>query len=121
MDGIFSSLYRVNNIDNLYTLTNVKYTPVCSSSSFNDISKFTITNEEVLVIRNKMETEIKIYLPFFNDEYIYDGYFLSNKCKPNEKNDSRHCIINRDGNIIYVTCGKITGIFEFEEYLKFLL
>ena len=34
------------------------------------------------------------------------------------QNDSRNCNMEKNGNIITVNCGKIIGIFEFEEYIK---
>ena len=33
-------------------------------------------------------------------------------------NDNRSCVIEKDGNVITVNCGKIIGIFELETFIK---
>ena len=65
------------------------------------------------------DTEIKYYVDLnsYFQNFKYISYFLSSKCKLISQNDSRECNIYQDKNIISVNCGKITGIFEFEEYI----
>ena len=56
------------------------------------------------------------------NKFKYKGYFLSNKTKLLSKSDSRDINIEEiEKNVITVNCGKIYGIFEFEDYmLKYL-
>ena len=109
MDGPFFSLYPLNDTCDIYSLTHVLYTPINNNENFNLTS-----------IKNNIENDVIKYLPDFFDYFEYDSYFLSNKTKINNdsKNDSRECIIENNKNIISVNCGKICGIFIFEEYLK---
>ena len=118
MDGPFFSLFPRDISKQKYTLTHVSYTPIIQSNKIEDILNYKIKDEEVENIKKLMVNEvIKIY-PKFTNSFKYYSYFLSYKCKLDCKNDSRECIIERDNNIITVNCGKITGIYEFEKYLK---
>ena len=118
MDGGFSSIFPKNLENNEYTLTNVTHTPFIKSKQFKEIENYILNETELQNIKNNMENNIKIYLPDFEKEFKYIGYFTSFKCKMNNNNDGRECIITHDKNIISVHCGKIIGIFEFEKYLK---
>ena len=119
MDGPFSSLYPRDIENNLYTLTDVEYTPIISSSNYLDIENYVVTNEEVEQIKLKMCNKFKKYYPDFENNFEYTSYFLSKKTKHVSVSDSRDIIIDQiDNNIISVNCGKICGIFKFEEYIK---
>ena len=65
-----------------------------------------------------METDVIKYYKNFTKDFKYINYFTSYKCKSKCNNDTRDCNILQNNNIISVNCGKITGIFEFEKYLK---
>ena len=67
-----------------------------------------------------MINKINIYYPNFLNTFAYEGYFLSNKTKLISNSDSRECNIEKNGNIISINCGKITGIFEMENYFNSL-
>ena len=118
MDGDFFSLFPRDITKEKYTLTHVKYTPVIKSRDINEILNYKITNEEVINIRKNMEKDVKIYYKEFKNNFEYIDYFTSYKCKLISKNDTRECNIEENDNIISVNCGKITGIFEFEDYIK---
>ena len=119
MDGPFFSLFPRDITKQLYTLTHVKYTPYLSSTNVDDIlSNNNINILDVEKIKNKMEIDVKKYYKDFKKHFIYYDYFTSYKCKNLCQNDSRNCNIEKNGNIITVNCGKIIGIFEFEEYIK---
>ena len=119
MDGPFSSLYPRDIENNLYTLTDVEYTPIISSINYLDIENYVITNEEVEQLKLKMCNKFKKYYPDFENNFEYNSYFLSKKTKQVSVSESRDIIIDQiDNNIISVNCGKICGIFEFEEYIK---
>jgi hypothetical protein len=117
MDGDFFSLFPRNINKDKYTLTHVKYTPLIKSHNINDILNYKITEEEINNIKKNMENEVKIYYSEFRDNFEYVDYFTSYKCKLISNNDTRECNIEEYNNIITVNCGKITGIFEFEDYL----
>jgi len=122
MDGLFFSLFPRNINKQTYTLTHVLYTPILSSNNIEDINNYNIQEENVLDIKEKMTNDVLKIYPNFHKSFIYKSYFLSYKCKLISNNQTRECIIEENNNIINVNCGKITGIFEFEEYLnKYLL
>jgi hypothetical protein len=119
MDGKFSSLYPRDINNSIYTLTDVEYTPVISSLNYNDILNYDITDDKCEQIKQNMEIKFKDYYPNLDINFKYVGYFLSNKTKPLSASDSRDIIIEEiDKNVITVNCGKIYGIFEFEDFIK---
>ena len=119
MDGKFCSLYPRDIENKLYTLTDVEYTPIFSSTSFTDIKNYDYNKIDVNFIKDKMEKKIKLFYPTFDKNFIYISYFLSKKTKLLSSSDSRDINIEEiDNNIYSVNCGKIYGIFEFEDYIK---
>ena len=118
MDGQFFSLFPRSISNNKYTLTHVKYTPLIKSENIKDIMDYNITSEKVLEVKKYMETEVIKYYKNFLKDFKYDSYFTSYKCKSKSNNDNRDCNILQKNNIISVNCGKITGIFEFENFIK---
>lgn len=118
MDGEFSSLFLYKN--DIYTLTNVKYSPLVKSKHFNDVKNF---NEYNLDKKKKyMEENIKFYYPDFNKNFVYTGFYESYKCKNKCLNDSRDININIKNNIFNIWCGKISLIFELDEKInKFVI
>jgi len=122
MDGKFSSLYPREKHKFTYTLTDVEFTPIISSPHYKDILEYKITKEKIEEIKHNMETKIKEYYPEFNTTFEYLEYFLSNKTKLISSSDSRDITIKEvEKNVITVNCGKIYGIFEWEQYiLKYL-
>jgi hypothetical protein len=82
---------------------------------------YNITDEDINIIKNNMENDVKIYIPDFLKKFNYQSYFISYKCKTISNNDTRFYIIEKDKNIISVNCGKIIGIFDFENYQKNVL
>jgi hypothetical protein len=118
MDGKFSSLYPRDVSNNLYTLTDVEYTPIISSSNYREIEEYVVSDIEIATIKDKMENKIKHYYKDFNKDFVYSSYFLSKKTKPISSSDSRDAIIEEiEKNVISVNCGKIYGIFKFEKFV----
>ena len=119
MDGHFSSLYPLDGNCILYSLTNVKYTPLITSYCFNTVENYKITENIVQDIKNNMEKEIEKYIPNFKNIFLYDSYFIAYKTKSiNNNNDNRDCNIIKNKNIFHICCGKITGIFKVEDYFR---
>ena len=126
MDGNFLSIYPRDTASGhpfpTYTLTDVEHTPIIRSSDYHDIANHLVTWEQINEIRDKMFAKVKKYYPRFEDDFKYAGYFLSKKTKSISGSDSRDIVIeNHGGRVVTVNCGKIYGIFEFEEYLRGLL
>ena len=117
MDGNFFSLFPRNINKDKYTLTHVKYTPLIKSENINDILTYKVTDDILENVKNNMEKDVKIYYAEFKNNFQYVDYFTSYKCKLISNNDTRECNIEEYNNIITVNCGKITGIFELDEYL----
>ena len=118
MDGLFFSLFPRNINKQIYTLTHVLYTPVIISNNIEDINNYNIQEKDVQDIKEKITNDVLKIYPNFQNAFIYKSYFLSYKCKLISNNQTRECTIEEYNNIITVNCGKITGIYELELYLK---
>jgi len=117
MDGEFSSIYYYK--DDLYTLTNVKYTPLIKSKNFEDIKNYNNYNLEEKI--KLFEEDIVEYYPDFKNNFEYYNKFESFKCKNINDDDSRDININIEENIFNVWCGKISLLFEMDKYIdKFI-
>ena len=117
MDGEFSSIYYYK--DDIYTLTNVKYTPLIKSNVFEDIKNYNNYNLKKNI--KLFEEDIINYYPEFKINFEYYNFYESFKCKNINDNDSRDININIDENIFNVWCGKISLIFEMNKYIdKFI-
>jgi hypothetical protein len=118
MDGKLLSLYPRDIENKLFTLTDVEYTPIITSYNYSDIENYQVKEDEIFSIKEKMFEKIKYYYPEFKDIFEYHSYFLSKKTKMTSTSDSRDITIEEiDKNIISVNCGKIYGIFDFEEFI----
>jgi len=119
MDGNFLSLYPRDVNKELFTLTDVEYTPIIKSENYNDIKNYVVSNGEIEDIKGKMINKCKYYYPEFENNFEYVSYFISKKTKTISQTDSRDISIEEvDNNIISVNCGKIYGIFDFEKYIR---
>ena len=118
MDGDFSSLYPRDIGKHTYTLTDVEYTPLIKSDNYEDILNYKIDEENIKIVKNKMITKFEKYYPEFQEYFEYDSYFLSKKTKPVSLSDSRYVTIEEiTENVLSVNCGKIYGIFNWEDYV----
>ena len=117
MDGNFFSIFPRDIKAKTYTLTHVKYTPLLKSDNLQEILDYNVTDENVKGVIENMESEVLKMYKSFNENFVYKYYFLSYKCKPLSNCDTRECNIENNDGIISVNCGKISGIFEFEEYI----
>jgi FAD dependent oxidoreductase len=118
MDGNLPSLFIRNKKDHLYSLTHVKYTPLFRSLDKHAVLNYIASEEEIENSKMNMESDIKKYIPEFDDIFKYDSYYFGYKLKKNDKSDDRTCNIEKNGNIISVNGGKITGIYNFEAYFN---
>lgn len=114
MDGEFSSLYYYN--ENIYTLTNVKYTPLITSNDFNIVNNYNNYNLNDKV--ELFEKNIIEYFPDFKKHFEYTSLYESYKCKNISTDDSRDININIEKNVFNVWCGKISFIFEVDDYIN---
>jgi len=117
MDGQFFSLFPRDISKKLYTLTHVKYTPLIKSMDIRDVISYKVTPLILENVKRKMEKDVMTYYPEFNDHFEYCDYFTSYKCKLLRNTDTRECVIEEHNNVVNVNCGKITGIFDFEDYI----
>lgn len=103
VDGPFFSLFPYK--DNLFTLTDVEFTPYKHKD-----------------MRAHIEKKAKSYIPDFDSYFEYVESFMSHKIKPiNNSNDDRSLIFKKHGKKIIVRGGKIGGIFAMEDMLKNIL
>lgn len=119
MDGQFSSLYPREIEKGIYTLTDVEHTPLFCSNNFDEVNKIKITEDLILTKKTQMESKFIEYYSDFLKNFEYCGYFTSNKTKLNSGSAFRDTIITEiEPNVISVNCGKIYGIFKFENFIK---
>jgi len=118
MDGKFFSIYPYG--DDLFTLTDVEYTPIKKFKSPKKIESYKskITKSKIESIKNKMEKKVLEYYDDFNNHFKYHDFFLSVKCKTVSGSDERYPIINKNGNIIDCYTGKIQGIYIITDYVN---
>lgn len=117
MDGNYSSIFYYK--DNIYSLTNVKYTPLIKSTKINDIKWFDKYN--INEKRNEFEKQIEYFYKDFKKHFRYYSYYISYKCKEISKNDTRDINIKINKNIFNVFSGKISLVFELDDYIKYFL
>jgi hypothetical protein len=118
VDGKFFSIYPYK--DNLYTLTDVEYTPIKKFKKYNSLKSFgkNINDKKVSEIKEKMEKKVLEYFPQFKNHFKYEDYFLSVKSKINNTSDTRYPIITQQNNLINCITGKIQGIYIIEDYIN---
>lgn len=121
MDGNFPSLFIRNINNNTYSLTHVLYTPIRKAHTFNIVMQYNPTPNEIESNKLAMEKDIEYYIKDFKEYFVYKHHYFGYKIKKSTTSDDRTCDISRNNNIISVHGGKITGIYEFEKYLKDIL
>ena len=73
-------------------------------------------------VKNNIEKKVEYYYESFKNDFEYIGFFLSNKTKIISSSQSRECNIEKiNDKLITINCGKITGIFDMEDYFKEIL
>lgn len=107
VDGKLMSIYPYDLNSNLYSLTDVEFTPQSSLS--------------VEILKNKMENKILKYYDNFLNDFRYHSYVKSIKYKVKNLSDTRVPLITQKENIINCFTGKIQGIYLIESYIKNLL
>lgn len=118
MDGKFLSIYPY--IDDLYTLTDVKHTPLEVFNSIEDLNNYKSKIDQYYLSNKKdiFENKVRKYFPDFDNHYKYTNYFLSTKSKVISNSDNRYPIISKEDNLINCFTGKIQGIYVIEDYIK---
>jgi hypothetical protein len=125
MNGSFFSLLKSpQEKNNTHTLTHVEHGRIGKYSSIEE-AKINITDKNKKNLTEKMLEEIKFY---FKKEYFEEIYKnLSKKINCCIKtiipsmSDSRDLYVVKNKNTIFLTCGKISGIFDAErEILQWL-
>jgi len=119
IDGKFFSLYPHDISNNIYTLTDVEFTPLICSKNIKDIDNYILNKNKIDEVKYEMENKLNYYYSDFKTNFEYIDFFCSNKIKLVSNSDSRECNIEKiNDKLITINCGKITGIFEMEDYFK---
>ncbi len=117
MDGEFFSIFPFD--DNLFLLTHVKHTPYMQTDILNDNTH--IAENESDRVRKLVEDDVKNYIPNFAEIYKYHSYYCSIKTKFDNQCADRSLQTFNKGKYHSFIGGKITGIFEMEQYVRDLL
>jgi hypothetical protein len=125
MDGDLFSLYPY--INNIYTLTSVKYTPILKTSNIETARQVLkdVTDDFKRERRNSFEEQACKYMPDFLERFKYESVELSLKTKTESESDSRFCIVEHNNGLIDVFSGKIDtlkfaedSVFKIMENIK---
>lgn len=119
VDGNFFSIYPYR--DNLYTLTDVEYTPIRRFDKVKKLEKYKENIDGSSFIdtnREHIEKKVKKYFSDFDKHFHYHSYFLSTKSKIKSASDNRAPVIIPDDNVIHCFTGKIQGIYLIEDYVN---
>jgi hypothetical protein len=111
MDGPFYSLYPYDLERKLYTLTSVQHGVLYAGRE----CRYSVSDDIVGRVRARMESEFAEFIPDFTQIAHYAGHYTSWKTKPRTENDDRSLRYSKDGRVIHMYGGKITGIFQAEE------
>lgn len=114
VDGDFFSIYPYHS--NLFTISDVEYTPIRTSDRMDNLS--VVQEDEVNLIKGRIEDKILKYFPDFLDYFNYHSFFTSIKSKYKSKSADRYPVLNGESNIINCFTGKIQGIYIIEDYVK---
>ena len=116
MDGNLFSLFPY--VDDLCTLTHVKYTPLGRFDHLQDAVNCIngLNDADVSELRSNIETHVTSYFPSFPDFFEYQSYYTSIKTKRKiDQTDSRMTRIDHIVDNVYsVHSGKIDTIFDIE-------
>lgn len=118
VDGNFFSLYPYNAEQNKFTLTDVEHTPLKIFDSMENMHAYKVTDDLVYKKRVLMEEKVTKYLPNFNKNFKYSGYFLSTKAKSINSTADRYPIVKINDKIIHAYIGKIQGIYPVQDLIQ---
>jgi hypothetical protein len=118
IDGPLFSIYPFNKTQ--YTITDVEYTPLYTSSYLTDINDYKSKIDQSYIddIKIKMEDKIFKYYKEFKHHFKYKDFYTSVKVKRNSKSADRYPVIVKNNNIINCFTGKIQGIYILEDYIN---
>jgi len=104
VDGKLMSIYPYDLDKNLYSLTDVEFTPQ--------------GNLPIEYLKDKMEDKVLNYYENFLNDFKYHSYVSSVKCKVKNLSDTRVPLISHNENVVRCFTGKIQGIYLIEDYIK---
>jgi hypothetical protein len=119
VDGNFFSIYPYNQ--NLYTVTDVQYTPLCKGTDLNELlhKEYSINNQLISNISSLIEKKVCNIYPNFLEDFKYKSYFTAIKSKTYNQTADRYPVINViDTKVINCFTGKIQGIYKIVEDVK---
>jgi len=120
IDGDFISIYPYNKKDGkeIFTVSDVKYTPVEKFNKIKEKDNFRFSQHEADFYKEIITARVSKYYPEFKDKFKYNSFFLSTKSKYTNQSADRSPVISRQDNVINCFTGKIQGIYVIEDYLK---
>ena len=110
MDGPFVSLFPLDLNNNLYTLTHVRHSP--QPNGFNPST--------VETLRPFFEECARTYVPNFDTDFVFVDFFESKKAKQHSSCASRNLVCTMFRNVVSVSAGKITAIYDMEAAVTWL-
>lgn len=117
VDGSLFSIYPYEN--NLYTVTDVEFTPMKRFNLISDVKNYlqNIQETDIVMRRQKIEDRISLFYPNFKNDFEYSDHFISVKSKTPNDSDDRSPVISTQKNLINIFTGKIQGIYLIEEFV----
>ncbi len=111
MDGDFVSLFPLDMQGRLYSLTHVAHSP----------QKGLVDSSLVEKIRPLFEEGANEYIPDFSKNFVFVDYFVSKKAKQKSSCASRNLVVSTFQNVVSISAGKITAVYDLERTLAWLL
>lgn len=121
VDGNFYSLYAYKPTENLFTLTSVHFTPIFVTKCAKQVDEFIKNITPLDINRHRALIEHDVSKSFINllTDYMYHSYFLSIKTKfINTGFSDRHTRVEKNGKIVSVCGGKITGALQLQSVVE---
>ncbi len=117
MDGDFQSLTPYSPLANHYTLYDVEFSSIIKSNNLEDIrSQASSYGDEILHQREMIEKAC-FYYKDFDKKYQIVGKISTIRATHNNKDANRSLLFDCNSRLIKIFSGKISSIFQAEEYI----
>lgn len=120
MDGKFQSLSPYSDeVDNLYYLYDVEYSPIFSSVDYKEVSieYRKLQNQKDILFEKNIFEKASYYYPDFNKRFSKIGNVTVIRTTLLNADANRSIQYERDGKVIKILSGKISSVFEAEEMI----
>lgn len=118
VDGPLFSIYPY--LDSKYTITDVEFTPLHTERYLSNLLDYrdSLQTNYIFKLRDQIESKIEKYYNSFTLDFKYIDYNTAIKVKKVSESADRSPTIEKQGNIITCSTGKIQGIYQILNYIN---